>query len=62
MASEYWGLNRGQVYTDIVEQSTTPSKDLEVKLDLTKNMTRDEVIVALEQIVIAMNKDVWPPA
>lgn len=62
MASRYWGLNRGEYYTNIVEQSSTPSKDLELKLDLTKAMTREDVLIQLEQIMIAIKEDKWPPA
>ncbi len=62
MADNFWGLDRGQYYTDIVEQATTPAKDVELAIDLAKGLTRDEVLIALEQIKIAINKDVWPPA
>lgn len=62
MAHRWWGLNRGQYYTDVVEQSTDPSKNISVDLDLTANMTKEDVIVALEQIRIAIIEDKWPPA
>lgn len=62
MAHRWWGLNRGQYYTDIVEQSSDPTKDVVVEVDLSKSLTREDVIVQLEQIKIAILKDVWPPA
>lgn len=62
MAVRYWGLNRGQYYKDIVEQAADPSKDCAVKIDLAKNLTRGDVIKLLEEIKIALLRDVWPPA
>lgn len=62
MAVRYWGLNRGQYAKDIVEQAADPTKDVAVKIDLAKNLTKQDLFVLLEQIKIALMKDVWPPA
>jgi hypothetical protein len=62
MANRYWGLNRGQYAKDIVEQTADPTKDCAVKIDLAKNLTKTDVLILLEQIKIALMKDIWPPA
>ncbi len=58
MASAYYGLNRGQsgrssaAGTAPVTESatTTGSTDIEVRIDLTKGLTKNEALSALEQI------------
>lgn len=62
MASEYYGLNRGQTEFQVTEQASTPSKDVELKIDLTKNLTKAEVILILEMIENHLVKGNWPPA
>lgn len=62
MASEYYGINRGQNEFDIVEQNSSPSKDIELKIDLAKNLTREDVLLALEKLENHILKYNWPPA
>lgn len=62
MASEYYGLNRGQTEFEVTEQNSSPSKDVELKVDLTKNLTKAEVILILEMIENHLVKGNWPPA
>lgn len=62
MASRYWGINRGQTEFDIVEGSSTNSTDLELVLDLTKNLSKSEVLVKLEELENRIVKSDWPPA
>lgn len=62
MASRYYGLNRGQRAVDIVEGSSTGSKSVEIAIDLAHNMTRSEVLQAIEYIKGAITEDTWPPA
>jgi hypothetical protein len=50
MASRFIGLNRGQSEFDIVDGSSTGSTDLEVRIDLTKNIEQGEFFVMLKQI------------
>lgn len=63
MASEFYGVNRGQTEYQVVTATSTPGKNVELKVDLTANMTAFEVIQALEIIkntILRNNK--WPPA
>lgn len=62
MAHEYWDINRGQHDTDVVVGSSSGSGDVEVVVDLSKNIPRSEVIILLQSIVNKMIKGNWPPA
>lgn len=63
MADRFYGINRGQQEISVSEASSTQSPDLEVILDLTKNMTKTEVLIALEMIRdYIIKKGTWPPA
>lgn len=62
MAHRYWGVNQGQHYVDVVEQSTSPGKNVEVNVDLSIGMSREEVILKLNEILDVIIKDIWPPA
>lgn len=62
MAKEYFGINRGQHETDVVVQASTPSKSLEVVVDLTANMTKEEVLRHLMMVMNIITKNIWPPA
>lgn len=62
MASEFYGVNRGQTEFQVVFQSSTPGKNVEVKVDLTAGMTKEEVLRALEIIANNIVKGNWPPA
>jgi hypothetical protein len=62
MAKEYWGINRGQHETDVVVQGTDPSTNLEVSVDLTASMTKEEVVRHLYMIINRIVKGNWPPA
>lgn len=63
MANRFYGVNRGQTQEDIVNASSTQSTDIEVRVDLSKSLTAEEVITKLKQIedkILANDK--WPPA
>lgn len=62
MAHRYWGSNRGQTQTDVVEASSSPTKNVEVNVDLSANMSREEVIIKLNEIMNVILQDKWPPA
>lgn len=62
MASEYYGINRGQTEFQVTIQTSSPTKNLEVKVDLTSGMTKAEVVQALEMIINNIVKGNWPPA
>jgi hypothetical protein len=50
MAVQYIGIDRGQQATAIVTDTSTNSTDLELAVDLSKNMTRQEVLDSLDKI------------
>lgn len=62
MASRYYALDVGLPLTSVVEGSSTQSKTVEVAVDLADSATREQVIVALENIKNYILQDVWPPA
>lgn len=57
MASEYYGLNRGQTEFQIVNGTSTNSTDIEVRVDLTKGFKKSEVLVKLEELADHILKD-----
>jgi hypothetical protein len=62
MASRYYALDIGLPQTDVAKGSSTQSKTVEVAVDLADSATRDQVLVALENIKNYILQDVWPPA
>jgi hypothetical protein len=62
MAKRYWGVNLGQHLTDVQEGAASPATNVEVNVDLAINMSREEVLRALELIRGKILQDVWPPA
>lgn len=63
MASEFYGINRGQTEPDVVKGTSTNSTDIEVRVDLTKGLLESEVLFLLETIINKIiTNDKWPPA
>jgi hypothetical protein len=62
MASQYYGLNRGKDEFEIDESSSTTSDDMELRVDLTKNLDKVDVLLALDKFKNQILKDNWPPA
>ena len=62
MASRYYGLDVGLPQTSVLEGSSTQSKTVEVVVDLADLATREQVLIALENITNYILQDVWPPA
>lgn len=60
MASQYYGRNRGQNEFDITQGTATQSTDVEVRFDLTKNLDKHEVLIALDDIKHQILKDNFP--
>lgn len=50
MAFQYIGVNRGGREPDVATGSSTTSKDVEVAIDLSKNCTREDVLLALKSM------------
>ena len=62
MASRYYGINRGQTEFSVVEGSSTGTKDVELVVDLSKSLTKAEVLEKIEEIKNHILKGNWPPA
>lgn len=50
MAFQYIGVNRGGRDTDVATGSSTTSKDVELAVDLSKNCTREDLLLLLKSI------------
>lgn len=62
MADRFYGLDRGDTEFDIVEQASSPTKDVEVAVDLAVSLEKSEVIRKLDEIKNHIIKGDWPPA
>jgi len=62
MADRFYGLDRGDTEFDVVEQATTPAKDVEVSFDLAVNLEKEEVLGKLQEIMNHILKGDFPPA
>lgn len=62
MADRIYGIDRGETEFQVVEGSVSPAKGVEVVVDLAVNLTKAEVLMALEYIENAIIKGNWPPA
>lgn len=64
MAERFYGLDRGENQPGQVTEgaATTATLDVEVRIDLAANMTRHEVLTAIDTIKAAILEDQWPPA
>ena len=64
MADRFYGIDRGeQGVRNVTEGAgSTATTDVEVRVDLAANMSKMEVLLALEAIKEAITQDTWPPA
>ena len=62
MADRIYGLDRGDTLTDVSEGSSSPTKDVEVVVDLAVNLDKQDVLVALDLIKAHITRGNWPPA
>lgn len=62
MADRFYGLDRGETEFDVAEDSSSPTKDVEVVVDLAVDLEKSEVIQKLEEIKNHIIKGDWPPA
>ena len=61
MANYYYGINKGaQPYTASVAGATT-GKDVEIVVNGTNVTTRQEVKIALENLLDTLIQSNWPP-
>lgn len=62
MAHRFYGINQGQHQVDVVSGAGTNSTAVEVNVDLSKSLSREDVLVALNFIIEEIIQDNWPPA
>jgi hypothetical protein len=62
MASRFYALEIGDNEYEVAEGASTQSKTVEVAVNLDDGATRDQVLVALENIKNYILRDAWPPA
>lgn len=62
MADRIYGLDRGEEQTKVAEGSSSPTKDVEVVVDLAQSLTKNEVIRLLTRISDHIVTDDFPPA
>ena len=62
MADRFYGLDRGDTEFDVTEDSSSPTKDVEVAVDLAVNLEKEEVLNKLNEIRNHIIKGDWPPA
>lgn len=62
MADRFYGLDRGDTEFSVADQLTSPTKDVEVVVDLAIGMSRNDVLQALDMIKNHILNVPWPPA
>jgi len=62
MADRIYGLDRGDTEFDVSEGSSSPTKDVEVVVDLAVSLEKSEVLRKLDEIKNHIVKGNWPPA
>lgn len=64
MATRRYGLSRGETEFQVLEGvgAAVASDDIEVTIDLSKNLDKNDVLIKLEEISNYILKGNWPPA
>lgn len=62
MASRYYALEIGDNEYEVAEGASTQSKTVEIAVNLDDSATREQVLVAIDNIKNYILRDVWPPA
>ena len=64
MATRRYGISRGETSQQIAEGvgSATSADDIEITVDLAVNLTKEDVMLALEKFKDHIFKGNWPPA
>ena len=55
MATRYYGISRGE--TSVTKDSSTTSKSMELAVNDAVNITRNDLVTALERILKAVKED-----
>ena len=63
MATRYFGCMKGQQKTDVTQGASALSKDVEIKIDQsTNNLSKDDALLAIENIMNYITENQWPPS
>lgn len=64
MATRLYGLSRGETEFQVTEGvgSAVAADDIELTVDLAKNLTKSEVLIKLDELKNHITKGNWPPA
>jgi len=62
VADRIYGLDRGDTEFSVSEGSTSPTKDVEIVVDLAVSLEKSEVLILIEQMKNHILKGIWPPA
>ena len=64
MAERFYGIDRGEQGVRNVTEgaASTATTDVEVRVDLAANMSKQEVLLAIDTLKEAILQDTWPPA
>jgi hypothetical protein len=62
MASRFYALDIGGNEYEVAEGATTQSKTVEIAVDLADSATREQVLIAIDNIKNYILRDIWPPA
>ena len=60
MADVFYGVDRGETEFDIVQQATTPAKDIEVAYDDAVSWKKSEIVQKMDEIKNRIIKDNFP--
>lgn len=60
MAQVFYGKDRGQTEFEIVQDAATQGTDIELRYDTTKNLEKNEILIALDEIKNRILKDNFP--
>jgi len=62
MADRIYGLDRGDQEHDVSEGSSSPTKDVEIVVDLAVSLEKSEVLQLIDMMKNHIIKGNWPPA
>jgi hypothetical protein len=61
MATRFFAVNKGLAKTDVVQGSSTQSKDVEIRIDQSTNsLSKMDVLLAIEALEQYITENQWP--
>jgi hypothetical protein len=64
MATRLYGISRGETEFQVVEDvgSAVATDNIELTVDLAEDLTKEDVLLALDKFKAHITKGNWPPA